>query len=362
MKRWMVWMLPLVGIAEAQNSPLTEYWTGVAPETTKRFTYTGTAEFIVGGTPVYTGSVYYSYQIGLDTASYPPRSRYVYSLSRSDASGLPMFNYTLEPEPIYDFYDTITQSTWVMLESWPFADVPTSGSLPWIVPTATEPVPNVDSLSLLSFFDQFFSQPLLLWLDPDTSVPRDTLYFTGNETFDLTLVETLPVGSLPFPLPPSCITNPSYLAHHYRLVLEDAVHMRDGSLMLLSLNRHFWMVPKCFIVKDSVYRTLSPLVGKRGKVAQNQTYNGSVALESITPVQEIPPDRPAPIRLVLTGGYLRLAGLSPSHRVWVLDGLGRRVPVPIVDGVLRLPRGVYTVVVETTPSGSRWVLKGISVR
>ncbi len=360
MKRWWVWAFLLPGVLRAQIDSMVEWWTGLSPNVLgKQLSYAGTADMTVGGVPFYSGGVLYAYTMVLNEV----HSRYEYTLNRSDTTGFAGFNFSVSAQRMAT--DTVFRPV-LVLDFFPFLDVrdttasPAGLRIPLAMTLSLVGRPLPDTLPLHGYFDTAY--PLQFMLDPTHTYGTgvwDALWLSGTEPFFLILVDTPAVATLP--LPASCAPL-APTAHHYRLVLEDTVLMWDGSSMLLTLDRHFWMVPGCFIVKDSVYRTLSPLVGKEGKLAQSQTYNGSVALESIKPVQEETRPPSGPVRMVFVQGKLYLTGLSPYHRVRVLDISGRQILLQGGGDRLLLPRGVYTLVVEDPRAGSRQVLKGISLR
>ncbi len=347
--RIVVGSLVTIAFLHAQvQDVIVEYWTGMTPTSLRAFQYTGTMTLAVGGSPFYSGPVTYRYQWSADTSL----GIYRYTLERTDTSGFAGLNFTVTDGPAF------SSGSVLRLGLFPFIDVHTLN--PWYeFPLAPDTArPPQDTFILHN--DLVPASPLLLMLDPGgTYSPSsaDTLWIDNNATY-FVIFEGM-VDTMGWSWPQGCVPRGDSL-RLYRIVIEDTVHMWDGSIMLLRMDRYLWMIPACFVVKDSVYRTLVPLAGK----AQSQTLNSSLALDNITSVEEQRLRTTSTVRVIPVPGGFHITGIQPGDKVRARDILGRTIFLKKRGDVYVFPAhpGVVFVEVERSGGKGRIILKGISLR
>ncbi len=358
--RWLYVVSLLLGIGHlrAQVDPVVEFWAGIRAPQGKQWTYRGTETITLGGNPWFQGTV--TYHMGVFYDSTQPT--YLWTFSRQDSTFFPGLNYQLPPRPALSPVQDPVFPAPLILVGFPFLDVFSSvNSYDFVVVPDTQLLTGGPQIFDLVPRLQASTPALPLMLDPAGAYPPgvwDTLYLDTTHTVIQLIDElqdtlVLPTGG--------CNGITTVIARRIRLHVQDTVYMGDGSRMWLQMDRTLWWVPGCMVVKDSVYRTLTPTLYHLQ--AQSQTVVSSIVLEGSTPVEEASP-RLLPARALLRSsprGW-RIAAPEPIRRVRVRDALGRRVQVQRQGNVLVPPApGLYMLEIESA-SGTRWILKGVFLR
>ncbi|MCF6192422.1 MAG: hypothetical protein L3J76_04735 [Candidatus Hydrothermae bacterium] len=316
----VLWLAPL----QAQVDPVVEFWYGLFWPDGRLFQYQGTHTVDVGGVPFYDGPVTYSYAIYADSTN---QNRWLMDISRQDNSGFSGFNFSYTGHQAYSLppgLDTLLPAGMYVF-AFPFLDVNIL-DLTYDFPISTDTVPTPTPPTIYD---------LAAWLQQQTSLIRMQLDPLG--VYDAQTADTLFPDSLRTTLwiidegADSTITPPlfcdaAFWPIRYHILMEDTVHMWDGTSMLVQHDRFLWMQPTCGIIKDSVFRSVIP--AKRSKKAQSQTVTTSIVLSNVALLRQESlsfPNRSGNVSITLHPTHWSLRAPDGIRRVVVRDLSGRVV-------------------------------------